>query len=156
MDIFNEIPAWNNKPSLPREVKRRGYVYLIWSPKWRLFKIGRTNNLKRRVWQIQSDRHFEKISLLYAFEVEDQYQAEKRFHEKFAKLRICGEWFDLSINDIQGFLLQAQVHEMQTHVLSMYLRDEPATDDDCLLKPICIDTPLGQAISEWHYREREA
>jgi hypothetical protein len=58
-------------------------------------KIGKTNNLKRRIEMLQTGCPFQ-INLVLAFEFEDSARAhflEKDFHQSFTRQRTKGEWY---------------------------------------------------------------
>lgn len=76
----------------------RGYVYLLGSPEG-YCKIGRTVNLTSRLLAIGLQLPF-KIELLHSIQVSDPVRAERFLHSKFAHCRANGEWFLLSVDDI--------------------------------------------------------
>jgi hypothetical protein len=72
--------------------KQKGRLYLIRSGPY--FKIGRTNDLRKRLSQYTCCNPT-YIELLGSIEVEDVNTAEKRFHNKLQLLRLPHrrEWF---------------------------------------------------------------
>ena len=77
-----------------------GFVYLMKSG--RHYKIGRTNSLGRREWELGI-----KISIppktIHSIETDDPVGVEAYWHKRFSDKRGEGEWFDLSPDDIKAF-----------------------------------------------------
>lgn len=65
-------------------------VYLILNKATRACKIGYTNNVKRRVRQLQTGSS-EKLELMTS--IEGSLVDEKELHRFFNEYRITGEWF---------------------------------------------------------------
>ena len=135
-------------------VRRRGYVYLVWSDKG-LYKIGRTINLKRRMAQLSSDHAPEKLTLLYAVETQDQFETETYLLDKFQEKQVYGEWFDLDPQDIHAIITTMEIHEMQTNVLAKLIRGEEATDEDCKLPFIKVTLADGTVCRGYRYGDND-
>ncbi|MFG2276989.1 GIY-YIG nuclease family protein [Streptomyces chartreusis] len=71
---------------------RREYVYLMGSPGSPIVKIGRSNNPKRRLAQVQEDV---TLPLQVLWTTPGGKEMEKGLHDHFAAARRYGEWFDL-------------------------------------------------------------
>ena len=71
-------------------------TYLIRDKEKDLVKIGKSNNpdLRKKSLSISSD----KLELLHTIDVD----VENKLHEKYAKKRVFGEWFNLNKKDIKG------------------------------------------------------
>lgn len=72
---------------------RQQYVYVLRIPGTEHYKIGRTVNPKRRFTQMQLPAKPEVVGL---FPCADASKTERALHDRFAKDRKHGEWFDLS------------------------------------------------------------
>jgi hypothetical protein len=59
------------------------------------YKIGRSNNPKKRILALKTASP--NIKLLK----ENEFIAEKYFHELFCESNVGGEWFELKYNDLQ-------------------------------------------------------
>lgn len=79
----------------PSETQQRkpaiaGYVYLMKSGKY--YKIGKTNSIDRRQYEIGLQRAEELSSI--------------HWHNRFKDKRMNGEWFNLDASDVRAFRLR--------------------------------------------------
>lgn len=81
-------------------IDENGSVYLYKSSKH--YKIGRTNDLKRRDREIKLQLPLE-ADLIHRIITDDPVGIEKYWHNRFADKRLNGEWFNLSASDIKAF-----------------------------------------------------
>jgi len=76
----------------------KGSVYLLFAENG-LYKIGKTMNLAQRVAVLRQMIPL-KIDLIHVIESNDCHWAERMLHERFARSKVQGEWFDLDSEDI--------------------------------------------------------
>jgi len=74
-----------------------GYVYVLQGGPY--YKIGRTNDVDRRISQISPKMPFE-TKLIYVLATRDMYTLESELHKRFADRRANGEWFELEPEDV--------------------------------------------------------
>ncbi len=86
-----------NKYKIKREKNKPNKIYIFKANKY--YKIGKCNNVKRRVKQLQTGCMFD-IEILDYFEVTDATKTEKELHEKYKHKQIKGEWFKLTKKDV--------------------------------------------------------
>lgn len=95
---FFDIYAYCYLETPGAKIKAKGFVYLLGSPEG-YCKIGRTVNLKTRFHAIGLQLPF-RLEVLHTIEVSDPVKAERFLHEKFKDCRANGEWFLLSVEQI--------------------------------------------------------
>lgn len=76
-----------------------GYNYLLRQGDSAYYKIGHTNNIKKRIEQLQTGCPI-VLNLLFYAEVSDSKDSETKLHEKFWDKRFNGEWFCLEDSDV--------------------------------------------------------
>lgn len=75
-------------------------VYLGRDETKKYIKIGVTGDIKRREKEIRHMNPTFKIFYVWQPDKIPAYEVERYFHEYFAAKRVCGEWFNLSIDDL--------------------------------------------------------
>ena len=93
----------------------RGYVYLIGSPRFQWYKIGKTSNAAIRVSQLGILLPF-RIEVVAVWKAEAPSALERSLHEKHAANRINGEWFNFTETEIKAII--ADMLHASTDVLS--------------------------------------
>jgi hypothetical protein len=82
-------------------LSREGCIYFARSPGEEIIKIGRTDNIKRRIHQIEKEIGRE-VELIHSIETDCPPNTEAIFHRALLLNRACGvagrgrEWYDLS------------------------------------------------------------
>lgn len=90
--------------------QRQYRVYIAGSPDGLgVVKIGRTTNLKQRLYRLRSDARRPDLVMLWS--VPGGSATEKALHDEFASLRVKGEWFDFGERDAV-LAIQAAVREL--------------------------------------------
>lgn len=71
-----------------------GFVYFLNSRGTDQYKIGLTNNLDRRLKELNSGQAPFPVDLLWSIPVNDTHAAEGELHQYFKEYRGHGEWFE--------------------------------------------------------------
>lgn len=85
---------------ISKEQEVIGYVYLMKSGRY--YKIGRTNALGRREYDLGIQLP-NKITTIHTIKTDDPNGIEAYWHKRFEEKHRNGEWFDLSNEDIKAF-----------------------------------------------------
>jgi hypothetical protein len=81
------------------------YVYFIKNNN--LIKIGKSKNIKNRINDLKKEKP--NIVFCIAISTYKSYNLEKIFHNYFINKKVEGEWFDISINDIETSLKDLKI-----------------------------------------------
>lgn len=79
-----------------------GYVYLIQHGSRREYKIGRTNSPVRREGEFRLELP-EQLKPIHYIKTDDPVGVEAYWHKRFKELRKGGEFFALTLSDVQAF-----------------------------------------------------
>jgi hypothetical protein len=100
------------------------WVYLIHDLGSGFYKIGKSDNPARRLGQLRSQRTLlpfpHNFVLIEAWR--DSPRAERVLHREFAALRIRGEWFDLSDDELTT--IRSYFYEAVQYSLGCSAEDE--------------------------------
>ena len=92
-DWKNQQPNLVKSNSTPTK-KREGWVYFLKADNG-LIKIGRTNNLDKRIYHFTTKLPY-KLELIHFIKTDCTVKLENELHNKFDHLRVRGEWFNLN------------------------------------------------------------
>lgn len=82
----------------------KGKVYLVGIPDENRYKIGWTRgSIDKRIKPLQTGNP-KKIEVIHLFETEHYVNVETWMHNQFASKRMEGEWFELTMEDVNSFL----------------------------------------------------
>ena len=111
-----------------------GYVYLLKSNKKDTLKIGKTTNLEQRMKSFNScSKHLgtedEIFEFLHTIKVDKYSELETFLHKKFSDKRVCGEWFNITVEEF--------IHALESIDLSQFTETKTVNVNNEV--PICID-----------------
>ncbi len=92
----NKINIYNQK-SYSKNVE---YIYVIRKDESNYYKIGRTNNIERRIKQLQTSNS----EILYPVKIiktKGAAETETAIHKKYKHHQVNGEWFFLKLNVLE-------------------------------------------------------
>jgi hypothetical protein len=79
----------------------RGAIYVVYSPRLNLYKIGKSKNVAARIGTIRADIMDKKAHVVFYLVAHNMAKAERHLHAKYSYRRVEGEWFDLQKGDIE-------------------------------------------------------
>lgn len=85
-----------------------GYVYLVFNPRTRLYRIGLSVRPLQRCY-VHSWQARAKCVILHTIATNNTHRLERIAHRRFADRRIKGEWFRLSRSQVKVFQAVSQV-----------------------------------------------
>lgn len=93
------------------------YVYLAEAEGTNKYKIGISKNPKKRIDSLQVGNG-EKLVLIKEFKTKHNFVLESALHRNFSSKHVVGEWFELTEQDVKGFLEVCQKLEGNFDVLA--------------------------------------
>ena len=104
---FKEIMTLNAR-KVNSNKNPNGYIYIIKLKGFDLYKIGVSNNPKRRIYDIDSSSPF-GVDLIGTYFFVNVYNMEECIHDSFKKNKFRKEWFKIHHEDI--FVLKNQLKD---------------------------------------------
>jgi Meiotically up-regulated gene 113 len=93
-----------------------GYVYLIGSPTFCWYKIGRSTTPEIRIKSLGVLLPF-KIHVIAIWKAEGYKHLESLLHKRYRKFQINGEWFRFSKTEVQAIILDVPYTMIQLQSL---------------------------------------
>ena len=88
------------------------YIYLIQSLENSYYKIGISNNPKRRIKELSTGNP-SQLKLVETYQSEHAEKIERTLQRRYSYLRKEGEWFDMGISNEVSFLNECkQIEEI--------------------------------------------
>ena len=78
------------------------FVYLIRSDEDGLYKVGISKSPSKRLEQLQTGNS-SKLTLIETFKSDHARKIEQGIHNFFRSMKIHGEWFEISMNEVVMF-----------------------------------------------------
>lgn len=127
----SKIPPPNGLDQLKRfNNKRTGFVYAVKQRDGTLVKIGKATNADARTNAIANSAPF-PTDMIGSVETEDMSLLEVAIHKHFKHRRTNGEWFDMTLEDIEIVKNFLKSSDSARRILSEYstnTRGVPPTD----------------------------
>lgn len=98
--IPSNLPSWSITTRPEGNGNQRGGVYVIFSPRLCLHKIGKSKNVANRLTSIRVNIMDRKAHVVFYLIAQNMDRAERYLHQRYSYKRIEGEWFDLSKYDV--------------------------------------------------------
>ena len=77
-----------------------GFVYFLHAVGTDRYKIGLTNDIDRRLKELNGKQAAFEVKLLWSIAVSDMRAAESWLHDKFSDRRVHGEWFQFDDDEL--------------------------------------------------------
>jgi len=117
--LQNRIKAEIARDLFPCITSKRNFVYILSNSDNGYLKIGVSNNVDKRISQLQTGSWAE-LSVEYRSMVcSNSFDIESTVHEKLRSKRVRGEWYDVSISDAIS-LIESEDHQLRTPLLKAY------------------------------------
>jgi hypothetical protein len=99
VDLQEIMEILDTSEPLKSENDIRGVYFIIENPFREKVKIGKTKNIKRRLDGLQT-AHPDELVLYKFIQTEKHHELEQELHKQFKSKRIRGEWFELTLTEI--------------------------------------------------------
>jgi hypothetical protein len=86
-----------------------GWVYVLQCKELGLYKIGKTAHLSRRIMHLNIQLPFRAVLLCLIPLVPGWENLERELHDRYAKRRKNGEWFELNQDDLESLKQNCQM-----------------------------------------------
>lgn len=102
---LTEPNTWINpqEAALLPDIGKPGWVYLIEAIGSNRYKIGRTNNVEKRIADLSKQSCFPLVVVGVVF-VNNPIEFELNLHKQCGESRVHGEWFHLSYETVKAIL----------------------------------------------------
>lgn len=107
LDFYHGLKDHLNKTPCNNKIEDKGFVYVVYNPKTKLTKIGRSTNPKSRIKSLAFGAGCD-LKELAIVRVEDCSQVENMLHKKFNHARKVGEWFKLDIVEKEALIKELE------------------------------------------------
>lgn len=95
-----------------------GYLYILKLKGFDLFKIGVSNNPKRRIRDIKSCLPFES-SVVFCKLFDEVYSLEKQIHDIHSINKVRKEWYNISDDDLKQMInILTDIHYSEVNTVN--------------------------------------
>lgn len=91
--------------------QERNYVYVVHAETTEKYKIGYTNNVDRRLYELNGKQSPHPIVLKYKVYVINAASVEKFLHSKYVNYKVHNEWFEFQENQIANLIEDMKTFE---------------------------------------------
>lgn len=107
LDFYHGLKDHLNKTPCNNKIEDKGFVYVVYNPKTKLTKIGKSMNPKSRIKSLAFGAGCD-LKELAIVRVEDCSRVENMLHKKFNHARKVGEWFKLDIVEKEALIKELE------------------------------------------------
>lgn len=95
----------SNARKVNSKARPDGFIYFIKLKGFDIYKIGVTSNLKRRLYDIDSNSPF-GVKLIDSFFFKNVYEMEEMIHDNLKENNVRKEWFKLDLDYLKVIINQ--------------------------------------------------
>lgn len=92
------------------------YIYLINQNDTSLYKIGISKDIEKRLKSLQTGSGISLI-LMKSFLTTNSFKLESSLHAYYKLKKVNSEWFELTLEDVEGFLNVCEKQENNLNIL---------------------------------------